>query len=254
MPFKESFNGLNQWPIYPIHGNDKWQKALSSSVMVARNFQRTSFVSGMISPLVTRGNPDSVVLDFDVAANAPNGSKPDTLEIAISWDCGKNWQSIYKKWGSTLSTADRNTSAAFEPLNTTEWRKERIDLTSIVDGKNAFMARFVNIGNGNNNLYIDNVSISSVTLPQRLKEQGYLLYPNPASSKTTVQFFPAANNLKSIQLSGAKGDIVISYQYKPGQVLNMQEINLTGLPAGIYFLNIQYTDKSITEKLIKLAQ
>ena len=254
MPFKEIFNGLNQWPIYPIHGNDKWQKALSSSVMVARNFQRTSFVSGMISPLVTRGNPDSVFLEFDLAANAPIGSKPDTLEIAISWDCGKNWQSIYKKWGSTLSTADRNTSAAFEPLNTTEWRKERIDLTSIVDGKNAFMARFVNIGNGNNNLYIDNVSISSVTLPQRLKEQGYLLYPNPASSKTTVQFFPAANNLKSIQLSGAKGDIVLSYQYKPGQVLNMQEINLTGLPAGIYFLNIQYTDKSITEKLIKLAQ
>ena len=116
------------------------------------------------------------------------------------------------------------------------------------------MARFVNIGNGNNNIYIDNVSISSVTLPQRLKEQGYLLYPNPASSKTAVQFFPAANNLKSIQLSGAKGDIVLSYQYKPGQVLNMQEINLTGLPAGIYFLNIQYTDKSITEKLIKLVQ
>ena len=254
MPFKEIFNGLNQWPIYPIHGNDKWQKALSSSAMVARNFQRPSFVSGMISPLVTRGNPDSVFLEFDVAANAPNGSKPDTLEIAISWDCGKNWQSIFKKWGSTLSTADRNTSASFEPLNTTEWRKERIDLTGIVGGKNAFMARFVNIGNGNNNLYVDNVSITSVTLPQRLKEQGYLLYPNPASFKTAVQFFPAANNLKSIQLSGAKGDIVLSYQYKPGQVLNMQEINLTGLPAGIYFLNIQYTDKSITEKLIKLAQ
>jgi hypothetical protein len=254
MPFKESFNGLNQWPIYPIHGKDKWQKALSSSAMVARNFQRPSFVSGMISPLVIRGNPDSVFLDFDLAANAPNGSKPDTLEIAISWDCGKNWQSIFKKWGSTLSTADRNTSASFEPLNTTEWRKERLDLTSIVDGKNAFMARFVNIGNGNNNLYIDNVSISSVTLSQRLKEQGYLLYPNPAVSKSAVQFFPAANNLKSIQLSGAKGDIILSYQYKPGQVLNMQEINLAGLPAGMYFLNIQYTDKSITEKLIKLVQ
>ena len=254
MPFKESFNGLNQWPIYPIHGNDKWQKALSSSAMVARNFQRPSFVSGMISPLVIRGNPDSVFLDFDLAANAPNGSKPDTLEIAISWDCGKNWQSIFKKWGSTLSTADRNTSASFEPLNTTEWRKERLDLTSIVDGKNAFMARFVNIGNGNNNLYIDNVSISSVTLSQRLKEQGYLLYPNPTFSKSAVQLFPAANNLKSIQLSGAKGDIILSYQYKPGQVLNMQEINLAGLPAGMYFLNIQYTDKSITEKLIKLVQ
>jgi hypothetical protein len=139
-------------------------------------------------------------------------------------------------------------------LNTTEWRKERIDLTGIVGGKNAFMARFVNIGNGNNNIYVDNVSITSVTLPQRLKEQGYLLYPNPASPKTAVQFFPAANNLKSIQLSSAKGDIVLSYLYKPGQVLNMQEINLTGLPAGIYFLNIQYTDKSITEKLIKLVQ
>ena len=254
MPFKESFSALNQWPIYPIHGSDKWQNAFSSSAMVARNFQRPSYLSGMISPLVTRGNPDSVFLDFDLAANTPIVSKPDTLEIAISWDCGKNWQSIYKKWGSALSTADRNTSASFEPLNATEWRKEHLDLTGIVEGKNAFMARFVNIGNGNNNIYIDNVHITSITLPQRLKEQGYLLYPNPASTNTAIQFFPAVNNLKSIQLSDAKGGVVLSYQYKTGQSVNLQQINLAGLPAGIYFLNIQFTDKSITAKLIKVAQ
>jgi len=254
MPFKESFNGLNHWPIYPIHGSDKWQKALSSSAMVARNFQRPSFVSGMISPLVIRGIPDSVFLDFDLAANTPIVSKPDTLEIAISWDCGKNWQSVYKKWGSTLSTADRNTSASFEPLNATEWRKERIDLTGIVNGKNTFMARFVNIGNGNNNVYIDNVNITSISLPQRLKEQGHLLYPNPASTNTAIQFFPAVSNLKYIQLSDAKGGIVLSYQYKTGQSVNLQQINLTGLPSGVYFLNIQFTDKSITEKLIKVVQ
>jgi hypothetical protein len=222
--------------------------------MVARNFQRPSFVSGMISPLVIRGNPDSVFLDFDLAANTSIVSKPDTLEIAISWDCGKNWQSVYKKWGSTLSTADRNTSASFEPLNATEWRKERIDLTSMVNGKNTFMTRFVNIGNGNNNVYIDNVNITSITLPQRLKDQGHLLYPNPASTNTAIQFFPAISNLKSIQLSDAKGGIVLSYQYKTGQSLNFQQINLAGLPAGVYFLNIQFTDKSITEKLIKMPQ
>jgi hypothetical protein len=254
MPFKESFNGLNQWPIYPIHGNDTWQKALSSSAMVARNFQRPSFASGMISPLVIRGNPDSVFLDFDLAANTPIASKPDTLEIAISWDCGKNWQSVYKKWGSTLSTADRNTSASFEPLNATEWRKERIDLTGIMNGKNTFMARFVNIGNGNNNVYVDNVYITSITLPQRLKEQGHLLYPNPASTNTAIQFFPAVSNLKSIQVSDAKGGVVLSYQFKTGQSVHLQKINLAGLPAGIYFLNIQFTDKLITEKLIKMIQ
>jgi hypothetical protein len=87
-----------------------------------------------------------------------------------------------------------------------------------------------------------------------LKEQGHLLYPNPASTKTAVQFFPASNKLKAMQLSSAKGDIITSYQYKIGQVLNLQEINLAGLPAGIYFLNIQFTDKSITEKLIKVDQ
>ena len=254
MPFKESFNTLNQWPVYPIYGTDKWQMAISPSAMVARNFQRPSFVSGMISPMVIRGTPDSVFLDFDLAANVPNGMRPDTLEIAISWDCGKNWQYIYKKWGSILSSANRNTTVAFEPLNAGEWRKEHLDLTGIVDGRNAFMARFVNIGNGNNNVYIDNVSIRSVTLPQRLKEQGYLLYPNPASTKTAIQFFPAVSNLMSIQLSDAKGDIVLSYPYKPGQAVKLQEINLAGFPAGMYFLKIQFTDKLITEKLIKVLR
>lgn len=254
MPVKEGFNTVNQWPIYPIYGSDKWQAALSLSAMVARNFQRPSFVSGMISPLVIRGNPDSVFLDFDLAANAPNGPKPDTLEIAISLDCGKNWQTVYKQWGTILSTTDRNTSASFEPLHAGEWRKEHLDLTGIVAGHQSFMARFVNIGNGNNNVYIDNVSITSITLPQRLKDQGYLLYPNPASSKTAVQFFPAVKNLKSLQLSDAKGNVVLSFEYKSSQPVNAQDINLAGLPAGMYFLKIEFTDRMITEKLIKILQ
>lgn len=254
LPLKESFNTLNQLPIYPIQGNDKWQKTLSFSAMVVRNFQRPSFVSGMIAPLVTRGDVDSVFLDFDLAANAPIGIKQDSLEVALSWDCGNNWQTIYKKWGTTLSTADRNTTASFEPLNVNEWRTEHLDLTGITMGKKEFMVRFVNIGNGNNNIYIDNISIISKTLPRRLKEQGYLLYPNPSVNRTALQFFPAVNNLKYIQLSDVKGGIVLSYQYKPGQKLNQQEINLAGLPAGVYFLKIQYTNKSITEKLIKMPQ
>lgn len=254
MPEKENFNSLPQWPIYPIQGSDKWQWVSSSSAMVARNFQRPAFVSGLISQLLIRGNPDSVFLDFDLAANAPNGQKPDTLEIDISLDCGKNWQSVYKKWGSVLSTADRNTAVSFEPMQAAEWRKEHLDLTGIVAGNQSFMARFVNIGNGNNNVYIDNVNITSITLPQRLKDQGYLLYPNPASSRTAVQFFPSVKNLKSIQLSDAKGDIILTYQYKTSQQINLQEINLIGLPAGIYFLKIEFTDRTITEKLIKLSQ
>jgi hypothetical protein len=251
---KESFNTLNQWPIYPIQGSDKWQASNATSAMVARNFQRPSFVSGMISPLVTRGEVDSVFLDFDLAANAPMGIKQDSLEITLSWDCGNNWQTIYKKWGTTLSTADRNTMASFEPVNANEWRTEHLDLTGITMGKKEFMVRFVNQGNGNNNVYIDNVSITSKTLPRRLKEQGYLVYPNPSVNKTAVQFFPAVNNLIYIHLSDVKGGNVMSFQYKPGQTLNHQEINLTGLPAGIYFLKIQSTDKSITEKLIKIPQ
>lgn len=254
MPVRESFNTSNQWPIYPIQGSDKWQMALSTSSMVARNFQRPSYVSGMVSPLVITGNPDSVFLDFDLAANAPNGPKHDSLEIEISLDCGKNWQSVYKKWGSILSTADRNTAVSFEPTHAAEWRKEHLDLTSIVAGNQSFLARFVNIGNGNNNIYIDNVNITSITLPQRLKDQGYLLYPNPASSRTAVQFFPAVKNLKSMQLSDAKGDILLSYQYKSSQLINIQEMNLTRLPAGMYFLKIELTDRIITEKLIKILQ
>ena len=254
MPVKESFNTLNQWPIYPVQESDKWQWALSSSAMVARNFQSPPFISGIISPLLIRGNPDSIFLDFDLAANAPNGLKPDTLEIEVSLDCGKNWQSVYKKWGSALSTADRNTTVSFEPIQAAEWRKEHLDLTGIVSGNQSFMARFVNIGNGNNNVYIDNVSITSITLPQRLKDQGYLLYPNPASSRTAVQFFPTVNNLKSIQLLDTKGNTVLSYPYRSSQTLNVQEVNLEGLPAGIYFLKIQYNDRTVTEKLIKLLQ
>jgi len=255
--FKETFEMNSKWPTTPMHSADQWQKvslAGAGSAIAAKNFQRPSFVSEMISPLFINNNPDSIYLDVDLGANTNNGNRPDTLELAVSWDCGKNWTNIYKKWGTALGTANKNDNMPFEPIGTADWRKEHLDLTTILSGKPEFMIKFINKGNGNNNIYLDNITITALVLPNRLKEQGYLLYPNPTMSSTSIRFHPTSTDLRSIQLTDAKGRIIKTYAYTEGQVVYIQEIDLAPFSAGVYFLKIQFRDRSSVEKLVKMVQ
>lgn len=257
MAYKETFEMNNSWPTFPIYNNDKWQKILlpgAGTAMGAKNFKRPHFISGMISPLFKNNNPDSIYLDFDLAAHTHSGNNPDTLELAVSWDCGKNWNTVFKEWGAALGTVIKNDNMPFEPTGSDDWKKKRLDLTKILNGKPEFMFKFVNKGNGNNNIYVDNISITALVLPNRLKEQGYLLYPNPALSNTAIRFHPTATDLKSMQLSDATGKIIKIFQYREGQQVHIQDIDLSSLSSGIYFLKIHYREKSVVEKLVKTVR
>ena len=154
-------------------------------------------VDYFITPLVQNSATfDSVFVDFDLAYKAGqqypgSGNLPlDTLEILATKDCGRTFISLWKKWGNTLQTTNDTSSFnsnLFTPNINTDWKKQRIYLTPKVGADN-FQLYFAVRGNKQNNLWLDNINITSQILPQRLKKQGYLIYPNPFNSKFLIHY------------------------------------------------------------------
>lgn len=104
----------------------------------------------------------SAQMTFDVAyCRKSNSTFSDTLSIRISTDCGATWTQVYYVGGSTLATAP-NSNSFFTPLST-EWRTETVSLNSFT-GQGSVMIAFRNHNRNGNNLYLDNINITGVTV------------------------------------------------------------------------------------------
>lgn len=103
----------------------------------------------------------SAQMTFDVAYARRNSGTPDTMSVRVSTDCGATWTQVFIKGGSTLATAP-NTNSAFLPA-ASEWRTETISLNSFI-GNGSVMISFRNHCRNSNNLYVDNINITGVTV------------------------------------------------------------------------------------------
>jgi hypothetical protein len=109
-----------------------------------------------------------------------------------------------------------------------------------------------NTSNGENNIFIDDINLYTKILPVKLKNNGYLVSPNPFRNRLVVQFYPDAGALKAMEVYNAAGQVVYRRTFPQGSASATQDINLTNLPAGMYTLRIVQTDKVTTEKVIKI--
>ena len=86
---------------------------------------------------------------------------------------------------------------------------------------------------------------TQVITPQQQKDRLFLLVPNPAKDCTVVR---ATNGIKHLVVTDALGHTVINRRYEgvPQEV----EIVLSGLPSGIYTVQVETMDDIATEKLM----
>jgi hypothetical protein len=271
LPITENFEFSafppDQWNNNNPDGQVGWQR----TTLAARNGTASMFMNNynyrtlnqpdeFVTPLLTYSGVDSVYLAFQLAASTfsyPGSTEVplDTLEILVSTDCGRNFIPVYKKWGDSLQTlGNRNAPNTLEfiPDGPSKWRQEIINLTPLLGQSNSFLAMIRNTSNGENNIFIDDINLYTKILPVKLKNNGYLVSPNPFRNRLVVQFYPDAGALKAMEVYNAAGQVVYRRTFPQGSASATQDINLTNLPAGMYTLRIVQTDKVTTEKVIKI--
>jgi hypothetical protein len=273
MPIAEGFEEASfpgtRWGVQNVNGGTTFERntgaARNGIAALRMNNPNTANFNGavdyLISPIAKNSALfDSVFVDFDYAyrqGSAYPGSTVlplDTFEILTTSDCGLTFSSAWKKWGYQLQTVNDpsySNTDIFTPTLKSEWKHERVFLTPGIGGAD-FQVYFVMRGNKQNILWLDNVNIASITLPQKLKDQGYLIYPNPSNGNFILHHYAVEPpvSLQSIQVYSASGQLVWQKTYN-GNADRRININLQKLSGGIYAVKLIYRNKTVIEKIIK---
>lgn len=196
-------------------------------------------------------NASAVTLTFDVAfCEAFLPATYSTLDVEISTDCGISWTPFYSKSGTALTTAVSNYNS-FVPYLASEWRHETVNLNTVA-GQPDVLIRFKGTYSYGNNLYIDNVNVSSITGIQENKAiQGVIIYPNPSESNVTVSYYLAQSGNVSIQLTNELGQVVLQEnQGTSTQGIHKSAISTSNLENGVYILEIKSGNTNNIQKLV----
>jgi len=267
LPFSEGFEGATfvpaGWTLLNPDAATTWirttaafKTGTASANIDDYNYATIGAIDGMQLPALDLTSTSNPVLTFEVAytyydqTTAPAGILTDTLNVLISTDCGNTWSSLYKKGGATLATKTpvANSPSAFVPT-AAQWRLETVSLGSYSSATSA-MIKFNNINDNGDDMYIDDVSISSPTGVQEMQLNSALsVYPNPSKGQLSV----------SLNLPYSENFEVRVFDVMGRSVTNIAEVNSLGgtynvdlsqNANGIYFVQV-ITDKgTVTRKVM----
>ncbi len=189
-------------------------------------------------------------LEFYTAYARYSNNGSDTLEVLISTNCGVSFESVYKRWGVLLASAD-NTTDPFVPADN-EWKKHTVGLDDYLWSDDAII-KIRCINGYENNMYVDDINIfgeEDVTSIENTFAEQINIQPNPANDFVQINLGNAISEVNSIQLLNAAGQTIQLVVFD--QFENIQTLNLQQLEKGVYFIQINGAASTYTEKLLKL--
>ncbi len=216
-------------------------------------------VDVLSSPVVSFTAADSVFLKFDVAAatfSYPGSTALplDTLDVKLSLDCGNSYISVWKKWGWQLQTINQPNlpyTAEFLPTLANNWRSEKVNLTNLLKNGGLAKIAFVMTENRENNVLVDNINLSSKILPAKLKNDGFMIAPNPFRGNLIIQHYLPPTELRGIGVFNSVGQQIMALHYN-GNADSYINIDMNRFAAGVYTVKLLYTGKSVSQKVVKL--
>lgn len=269
-PLKEGFESNvfppNGWTIANRDNDLTWERTttaaksgIASALMPNFDYAANDEKDLLITPIFPVQNVDSTFITFQLAAAtytdpATFDNPFDTLEILVSTDCGASFTNVYKKWGKSLVTRTdtiNGLQTAFIPA-ANEWRKDSVYLSPYLSGATNMQVIFKNTTNFENNIYLDDINLYNIIINPILKEKGLLITPNPFNNNFFVQHYPNPVSLKSVAVYNSVGQLILQRNFAVGAAPNFIEFNLANRQSGIYYVKIFYTDKTITQKILKI--
>jgi pimeloyl-ACP methyl ester carboxylesterase len=212
----------------------------------------------LVTPVLDLTSMSQPIVSFDVAHNYHKFTAPyvvdslilaDTLEVAVSGDCGDNYQVLYRKAGSQLATFPApilnpiNIQLSWQNPSAANWRHEQISLAQFSNsGDVVVKIRYIS-GNGGF-INLDNIVVSSAAAVNNLEENKSLkLYPNPSNLEAKIE---APFDIIGIRLIDITGKVIGKYLSQGGKTFLINTANMTD---GLYTVIIEGSEGVRTSKL-----
>ena len=252
LPFVEGFEGTTfvpmNWTLNNPDAADTWARTTSAKKSGLASAMMNNFTTShigqldeIVTPAVNLTTVLSPMLSFQLAymlytdpSLSPNYS--DTLEVLISTDCGVTYTSIYKKFGTALTTTTPTwANSAFTPT-AAQWRMETVSLNAFSTSQNALI-KFRNISDYENFLYLDDINISNSTgIDEANANSSITIFPNPNNGNFNIDIKNTDNEKIAINIFNSIGQSV--YQVNNKTINGVYNLDLTNQSSGIYFVQI----------------
>jgi hypothetical protein len=252
--FENSFPAAN-WSLLNPNNDATWEKnqsfggyGQSSSCVSIDNFSFATNPGKRKDAFVTEAfdfsNLSYPQLKFDVAYAAYSAARADSLNVYYSLNCGKTWTKIWNQKGTELATAP-NQTFLFTP-SASQWKTVSVPLLNIA-GQNKVSFKFENVCGWGNVLYLDNINIEN-NIALGLNEASKLdvrVFPNPASDLVGIRL-PSNHPFKTYKVYNNLGELVWEAAFTESSAI----FSTLAFPAGVYFIHLEGTASTQTEKLI----
>ncbi len=265
LPYAEGFESTTfpqgGMTLFNADGLTTWARTTAADFTGAASAYMDNFdynadgeIDEMILPNLNLSSVLNPVMTFQIAyrmytdpAAAQNFS--DTLRVWISTDCGVTWTSLYAKWSTNLTTATPTFSTVEFVPTAAQWRLENISLSPYQSATNAII-KFRHATQYENNLFIDDINIQNMTdVQSELLHTEVNLFPNPSSGKVTVNVNMFSREDLTIKVMNAVGQVV-STVTENGSIGGNYELDLTAEPNGVYFIEVQTGDATVTRRIV----
>ncbi len=246
-PLTVDFESADNWSLSGFGENSLFERSVLSSngVLKVNGFAENELgvSSWFISPKLNTGNLDSAGLYFRASYAARAGFN-DRLQVLLSTDCGESYSTELLDANSD-SLSIMTVSEKWIPMNQTDWKEYRLDLSHSFFFDENLRIAFVFTPGGGNDLYIDDISIRS-NEPATYADLARI-FPNPAKSIFNVGLNLPDKEMVTVRLLDISGRIVFEEQIENAlnQILEYKAPSQEGL----YFLNIIGGQFNTSQKL-----
>lgn len=179
----------------------------------------------------------------------------DAFKVYYSTNCGQSWTQIPQLAlsGENLINAGLY-SASYVPNAQSIWSEKQTTLPAgAANAENVKFKFSYEVGSGyGNNFYLDAIRIENITGVEELNTMlGVQVYPNPSNGLTRISMNAPENGKLSLNLVDILGRTVASvYNGSVNAGEQVYNVDVNSIDAGIYFLQINYNDKTSAVKLI----
>jgi hypothetical protein len=205
------------WQLLNPDNDITWEHLTTLGGMIGINtfnYSATGELDHFITKAYNLTGQTNPSLLFKVANRRYDATYFDKLDVSVSTNCDGPFTQVYTKQGTALATGADLTSG-FTPASASDFRQECVSLSNYANAP-ALFVRFTNDNKYGNNIYIDDVSISSSACTSGLEEAeqvSFEVFPNPATDVINIVF-----NAKST-------DYVVSLMDLQGRVVSTMNLN-----------------------------
>ena len=261
-PIYESFQyynqlfDINRWARYDQGGNRPFEiftgAGFSDNKCVKlANFDETlpstlDELNSEIIDLSKMSLSDPLTLTFKYSYRKKVDANYEALKIAVSTDCGTSWLVRNSITGNYLSGIA--TSEAWVPKSPSDWTTVHVTQITNQFYKSNFRFKFQFIGNGGNNLYLDDINLYNGTPSEtvvlginetNLELSDFELYPNPTEGELNVHFTIPTDNEVNLTIQDLAGKNIQSQKINGINGSNLVLLNTQSLASGMYLLQTQ---------------